>query len=326
MSRQDSTDCPKTPVERRTSSPARRAGTLTAVTTLAALTATGAALAVPSSFPDATAGLSALSSSDSAEPSFDAASALSARQAAVAMSSSRSATREAAPKKPKPKPKPKVVGKRYSRVGLNVRKAADADAKVVGTLDVADRVRITDVTDDGWRMIVFEGKHRWVKGTFLTKSKPEPPPAPKAASSTSSSRSSSGSRSSSSSSSRSSSGGISTAPCASGSGVESGIGANATAVHRAVCARYPQVTSYGGYRAGSGNHAAGRALDIMISGSTGTEIAAWLRSNAGKLGITEIIYAQRIWTTQRSSEGWRAMSDRGSVTANHYDHVHVSVR
>jgi hypothetical protein len=28
---------------------------------------------------------------------------------------------------------------------------------------------------------------------------------------------------------------------------------------------------------------------------------------------------------ERSSEGWRYMSDRGSTTANHYDHVHVSV-
>jgi hypothetical protein len=28
---------------------------------------------------------------------------------------------------------------------------------------------------------------------------------------------------------------------------------------------------------------------------------------------------------QRSSEGWRWMEDRGSTTANHYDHVHVTV-
>jgi hypothetical protein len=26
----------------------------------------------------------------------------------------------------------------------------------------------------------------------------------------------------------------------------------------------------------------------------------------------------------RASEGWRYMEDRGSTTANHYDHVHVS--
>jgi hypothetical protein len=39
----------------------------------------------------------------------------------------------------------------------------------------------------------------------------------------------------------------------------------------------------------------------------------------------EVIYRQHIWTVQRSSEGWRPMSDRGSPTANHMDHVHVSV-
>ena len=28
---------------------------------------------------------------------------------------------------------------------------------------------------------------------------------------------------------------------------------------------------------------------------------------------------------QRSGEGWRGMSDRGNATANHFDHVHISV-
>jgi hypothetical protein len=37
-----------------------------------------------------------------------------------------------------------------------------------------------------------------------------------------------------------------------------------------------------------------------------------------------VIYAQKIWSVKRGGEGWRGMSDRGSVTANHYDHVHVS--
>jgi hypothetical protein len=27
----------------------------------------------------------------------------------------------------------------------------------------------------------------------------------------------------------------------------------------------------------------------------------------------------------RAGEGWRAMPDRGSATANHYDHVHIAV-
>jgi hypothetical protein len=43
------------------------------------------------------------------------------------------------------------------------------------------------------------------------------------------------------------------------------------------------------------------------------------------LGVSEVIWSQRIWTVERSSDGWRWMEDRGSDTANHYDHVHVTV-
>jgi hypothetical protein len=97
-------------------------------------------------------------------------------------------------------------------------------------------------------------------------------------------------------------------------------------VHRAICARYPSVKAFGGVRADSlPEHPSGRALDAMISDSgSGWAIARWVRANAKQLGASEVLYAQHIWTVQRSSEGWRTFPDRGSVTANHYDHVHVS--
>jgi hypothetical protein len=63
----------------------------------------------------------------------------------------------------------------------------------------------------------------------------------------------------------------------------------------------------------------------MCTGSLGDSIANYVRAHASELGVSEVIWAQRIWTVQRSSEGWRQMEDRGSSTANHYDHVHVSV-
>jgi hypothetical protein len=98
-------------------------------------------------------------------------------------------------------------------------------------------------------------------------------------------------------------------------------------VHRAVCAEFPGVSSYGGLRGGGGAHGEGRALDIMIgsNSSLGDAIAAFVRSNYKALGVSEVIWQQRIWTVQRSSEGWRPMEDRGSATANHMDHVHVTV-
>lgn len=113
--------------------------------------------------------------------------------------------------------------------------------------------------------------------------------------------------------------------CTNGS-ILRGVGANTVAVHRAVCAAFPSITNYGGYRPDGGNHAAGRAVDIMVSGSLGWQVAKYVRAEAGRLGATEVIFSQTIWTTQRAGEGWRSMSDRGSTTANHYNHVHVTTR
>lgn len=323
MGRPDSLDCPDTRTNQRNSnsSPARRAGMLTAAMSLALLTAAGAAVAVPQTSPDVPlameAGLGTVApvTTAVAPAGFSADQvSLSDREAAARIArSSRSATRGPVPTadaaaddaaasraaaEAEAEAEPEVVGSRYAEVRLKVRKSPDTEADVVTVLDTADKVRITEVTEDGFRQIVYKDKLRWVSAEYLSKSKPKV----------------------------SASGGLSSAPCASGSGVEGGLGANAIAAHRAICARFPQVTAYGGYRAGSSNHSSGRALDVMISGSTGTEIANWARANAGALGITEVIYAQRIWTTQRAGDGWRGMSDRGSATANHYDHVHLSFR
>ncbi len=72
-------------------------------------------------------------------------------------------------------------------------------------------------------------------------------------------------------------------------------------------------------------HSLGRALDLMTtSKAQGDAIAAFSRANAKSLGVIEVIWYQQIWTTARASEGWRAMPDRGSTTANHKDHVHLS--
>jgi hypothetical protein len=94
-----------------------------------------------------------------------------------------------------------------------------------------------------------------------------------------------------------------------------------------VCAEFPEITTYLGLRPGDdGFHGTGQALDIMITDSaTGDAIAEFVQDNYAALGVSEIIWAQHIWTVDRSSEGWRWMEDRGSATANHYDHVHVSV-
>lgn len=87
-------------------------------------------------------------------------------------------------------------------------------------------------------------------------------------------------------------------------------------------------TIYGvGQRDGESDHPKGLALDFMVPGNSakGDQVAQYFLSNATKYGVHYIIWKQQINNiTERPSEGWRSMPDRGGVTANHYDHVHVS--
>ena len=65
-------------------------------------------------------------------------------------------------------------------------------------------------------------------------------------------------------------------------------------------------------------------MDIVVAGDRAWQGAEFLRRYSPEFGVNYVIHERRIWSTQRSSEGWRAMEDRGSVTANHYDHIHVT--
>lgn len=218
-----------------------------------------------------------------------------------------------------------VTGTRYATTALNVRTGASEGAEAVTVLPAGGKVSITGVRSGVWAQLLYAGKPRWVKADYLTSSRPAPATKdPEGPATTGSSSSAPSTPASAAPSTAPSSSSISGDACPDGSAVESGLRPNTIAVHRAVCARYPAVSSYGGLRA-DGEHSLGQALDIMVSSSSlGGQIADWVRANAGRLGVTEVIWSQHIWTTQRSSEGWRAMPDRGSSTANHYDHVHVT--
>ncbi len=194
--------------------------------------------------------------------------------------------------------RPEAVGHRFTTVALNVRTEPSEKAKVVTVLDIASKVAITGETKNGFAEIVRERKSFWVSGEFLAKKKPEPEEVVEAATE------------------------IASGTCT--AAAPSGVTSQAMAVFNAVCPRFPSITTYGGYR-GDGEHSDGRAIDIMVSGDMGWDVANYLLANASEFGLYDIIYAQRIWTAERSSEGWRPMSDRGSATANHYDHVHVKV-
>ncbi|KIH99290.1 hypothetical protein LP52_07875 [Streptomonospora alba] len=84
----------------------------------------------------------------------------------------------------------------------------------------------------------------------------------------------------------------------------------------------------------SGEHGSGRACDFMMSAGgaspsagdrqLGQQIADYAQANADRLGVMYIIWEQRIWHSANPGAGWEMMNDRGSITANHYDHVHIS--
>ncbi|MGV1009070.1 MAG: hypothetical protein ACOYBY_10770 [Dermatophilaceae bacterium] len=125
---------------------------------------------------------------------------------------------------------------------------------------------------------------------------------------------------------------FSTSTTRTGAAVERGLSANAMKVLNAVRAAYPQLQSFGGIRSDPGSdHSSGQAIDIMIPGYAGSSgralgdaLAAFVQAHAAELSVDYVIWRQRIWSPGRG--GWRAMADRGDVTANHVDHVHVSVR
>ncbi|HYY10889.1 MAG TPA: hypothetical protein VE781_08105 [Kineosporiaceae bacterium] len=121
--------------------------------------------------------------------------------------------------------------------------------------------------------------------------------------------------------------GVSGAACGISPSIETHLMANARAVYRAVCAAFGDVVSaFGGYRPGdSGDHGSGRAVDIMVSGDPGWAVARYVQAHAAELHVTYVIYQQQIWLAGRPTNQWRRMEDRGSITANHFDHVHVSV-
>jgi hypothetical protein len=86
---------------------------------------------------------------------------------------------------------------------------------------------------------------------------------------------------------------------------------------------------------GTSEHKEGRALDWHMDMKSKSQRArvdkalAWITANNGevarRLGIMYVIWNQRIWSTYYPELGWRKMANRGSYTANHKNHVHISL-
>lgn len=192
--------------------------------------------------------------------------------------------------------------KRWTSELLNVWSQPGDAGRKVGLLDPLTRVLVTGRSAFGRDEVVVDGRSRWVTSGYLVRHKPleeKVEPASEAVEREVS------------------------PTCSNGSSVPAGVSPNIVAVHAAVCAAFPEITSYGTLRS-DGEHAQGIAIDIMVSGARGWEVADFVRANYAELGVSYAIHAQNIWSVERAGEGWRGMEDRGSVTANHFDHVHVT--
>ncbi len=189
--------------------------------------------------------------------------------------------------------------KLWATTDLNLWTEPGKGAKKIGLLQEEKKVLVTGRQHDGRIEVVWKGRSAWVTSGYLSDEKPVEEVASDG------------------------SGGDVNATCTNGSSVPSGVSPNIVAVHEAVCANFPEITTYGTFR-GDGEHAEGLAVDIMVSGDRGWQVAEFVRAHYSELGVNYIMYSQRIWSVDRSSEGWRYVEDRGSTTANHYDHVHVT--
>ncbi len=201
---------------------------------------------------------------------------------------------------------PTATGSVWVNVGtLNVRATSAADGAIVATVSRGDELKTTGVTSGDRLQVIHNGAARWVYQAYTSTSKPSDDTASSLASSVS-------------------------VP------TYAQLKANAKAGVQHVIATYPTIRTIGGWRASSAyssDHPNGRAIDIMIPSYSSTSgihlgdtIAADFQANAAKSNVSYIIWRQKQWNAAYPERGWRQMEDRGSITQNHYDHVHVSFK
>lgn len=187
---------------------------------------------------------------------------------------------------------PKVAEYRYATVALDIR-SASKNSYTLTEVPAGTKLGLTGVYADGRAQVIYRGALRWVTSRYLTSTK-----GPNISSS---------------------SRGI------------SGLRPSTKYLMSRVQAEFPSIVTFYGVRPDSiPDHPSGKALDIMLPSyrsnrAMGQAIADWARANSRELNVEYIIFNQRIWNVKRSREGWRYMASRGSDTANHKDHVHITV-
>ncbi|BBY95636.1 hypothetical protein MGALJ_53050 [Mycobacterium gallinarum] len=110
---------------------------------------------------------------------------------------------------------------------------------------------------------------------------------------------------------------------------ETGLQVKTILAARSVSAEFPEILDIGGVRSDPLKwHPHGLAIDVMIPNARsaagtalGDSVLAYVLKNAERFGVNHVIWRQTIYQPNGSK---RAMSDAGSDTANHFDHVHIA--
>jgi hypothetical protein len=110
---------------------------------------------------------------------------------------------------------------------------------------------------------------------------------------------------------------------------EKGLQVETILAARAVSGMFPEILNMGGVRPDSMRwHPNGLAIDVMIPNyrsaegiALGDRIVAFVLENAERFGLNHALWRQTSYGPGRAP---RPMSNRGSDTQNHFDHVHIA--
>jgi hypothetical protein len=89
------------------------------------------------------------------------------------------------------------------------------------------------------------------------------------------------------------------------------------------------IATIGGYRLNAADplgHPAGLAIDVMCAGATLDAVRQYAVANRSRLGVKYVLAKQREYSQEAGWTDGTPMEDRGSSTANHYDHAHINFR